>query len=179
MTLKYVGNHGIWEQINNGGLNAYCDASCITALAGVGFTNTSFLGLPSSAIDPRFLGIQEMSVGLQLQLQRLYGNVDAAILLVPVPTQLHLEPCAGRSFQCGSEHHSVQRPTNISITAPQNPFNVFQNMYGNADYDIRHYFSANYVYTTPKNGLTDFWDARLAIGRSPERSLRIPELRSR
>jgi hypothetical protein len=41
--------------------------------------------------------------------------------------------------------------TNLSVASPQNPFNVYQNMYGNADYDIRHYFSASYVYTTPKN----------------------------
>ena len=31
-----------------------------------------------------------------------------------------------------------------------NPFNIRQNMYGNADYDVRQNFSANYVYTTPK-----------------------------
>lgn len=41
--------------------------------------------------------------------------------------------------------------TNLSIFSPQDPFHPFQNMYGNADYDIRHYFSANYVYSTPKN----------------------------
>jgi len=46
--------------------------------------------------------------------------------------------------------------TNVSITSPQNPFNVYQNMYGNADYDIRHYFSANYVYTTPRNMFQGF-----------------------
>jgi hypothetical protein len=39
--------------------------------------------------------------------------------------------------------------TNLSVTNPQNPFNVFQNMYGNADYDVRHNFSGNVVYTSP------------------------------
>src|SRR6185369_2487481 len=39
--------------------------------------------------------------------------------------------------------------TNLSVTNPQNPSNVFQNMYGNADYDVRHNFSANMVYTSP------------------------------
>jgi hypothetical protein len=39
--------------------------------------------------------------------------------------------------------------TNLSITNPQNPFNVRQNMYGNADYDVQHNFSANYVYNAP------------------------------
>jgi hypothetical protein len=46
--------------------------------------------------------------------------------------------------------------TNLSITNPQNPFDVRENMYGNADYDIRHYFSANYVYTTPKSKYSGF-----------------------
>jgi hypothetical protein len=44
--------------------------------------------------------------------------------------------------------------TNISVLGPQNPFNLRKFNYGNADYDVRHNLSANYVYTTPKvNGL--------------------------
>jgi hypothetical protein len=35
--------------------------------------------------------------------------------------------------------------TDESILSPQNPFNARAN-YGNADYDVRHYFSANYVW---------------------------------
>lgn len=36
--------------------------------------------------------------------------------------------------------------TNLDITSPQNPFNIPGN-YGSADYDVRHYFSANMVLT--------------------------------
>ncbi len=36
--------------------------------------------------------------------------------------------------------------TNGSVTFAQNPFNIRGN-YGSADYDVRHYFSANMVYT--------------------------------
>jgi hypothetical protein len=39
--------------------------------------------------------------------------------------------------------------TNISMVNPENPFNLRQN-YGNADYDVRQYFSMNYVWNTPK-----------------------------
>lgn len=156
MTLKYVGNHGIWEQINNGGLNAYCDASCITALAGVGFTNTSFLGLPSSAIDPRFLGIQEMSSGYNSN----YNGFTATLMRRFSSLQFQLNYTWSHALDevsnAGQNITPFNDRTNISITAPQNPFNVFQNMYGNADYDIRHYFSANYVYTTPKNWFNGF-----------------------
>jgi hypothetical protein len=35
--------------------------------------------------------------------------------------------------------------TNVSPLNPFNPFNLRQN-YGNADYDVRHYFSTNYVW---------------------------------
>ena len=38
LSLKYVGNHGIWEQISNGGLNAFCGTACLGDLAGIGFT---------------------------------------------------------------------------------------------------------------------------------------------
>ena len=33
-----------------------------------------------------------------------------------------------------------------SILFPQNPNNIRQYNYGNADYDVRHYISANYVW---------------------------------
>ena len=36
--------------------------------------------------------------------------------------------------------------TDPSILFPQNPNNIRQYNYGNADYDIRHYISANYVW---------------------------------
>ena len=36
--------------------------------------------------------------------------------------------------------------TDADISTPQNPFNIRGN-YGNADYDVRHYVSANFVLT--------------------------------
>ena len=39
--------------------------------------------------------------------------------------------------------------SNISVLSPQDPFNLRRYNYGNADYDTRHYFSLNYVWTTP------------------------------
>ena len=41
---------------------------------------------------------------------------------------------------------SASCDTDASITLAQNPFNIRGN-YGNADYDVRHYFSANFVLT--------------------------------
>jgi hypothetical protein len=39
-------------------------------------------------------------------------------------------------------------PFSGNSQSPNNPFNLAQN-YGNADYDVRHYISANYVFTVP------------------------------
>ena len=69
LTLRYVGNHGIWEQINNFGLNAYCGPT-VAATAPPGTPDcfsilgiASFAGLPTLPIDPRFLTMTEMSAG--------------------------------------------------------------------------------------------------------------------
>jgi hypothetical protein len=48
--------------------------------------------------------------------------------------------------------------TNASVLNPQDPFNLRAYNYGNADYDVRHYFSLNYVYNLPfkKSGVLGF-----------------------
>ena len=43
-------------------------------------------------------------------------------------------------------YDSFDLNTDPSILSPQNPFNIHQYNYGNADYDVRHYISANYVW---------------------------------
>ena len=163
MTLRYVGNHGIWETINNTGQNAYCGpTAAITAPAGTPdcFSTlgiTSFTGLPTAPIDPRFLTVTEISSGYTSN----YNGLTASFLRRFSSFQFqfnytwsHALDFASNSGQAGTPFNLL---SNASITNPQNPFNVRQNMYGNADYDIRHYFSANYVYTTPKSLLTNKW----------------------
>ena len=69
LTLRYVGNHGIWETINNTGQNAYCGpTAAITAPAGTPgcFSASGSLRLPAfrqQPIDPRFLTVTEISSG--------------------------------------------------------------------------------------------------------------------
>ena len=163
ITLRYVGNHGIWEQINNNGLNAYCGTvasptsgagACLgdptNGLGALGFTGTTFNGLPSLPADPRFTTITEFSSGynsnsngLTVSLMRRFSAFQFQLNY----TWSHALDYVSNAGQGGEPFNDN---TNLSVTNPQNPFNVFQNMYGNADYDIRHYFNANYVYTTPK-----------------------------
>ena len=169
VSLKYVGNHGIWEQISNGGLNAYCGAvasptnstttPCLSSAPGANdgaLPFTSFAGLPTSPTDPRFLNVTEISSGYNSN----YNGLTATFMRRFSNFQFQLNYTWSHALDYVSNAGQGITPfnfnTNTSITSPQNPFNVFQNMYGNADYDIRHYFSANYVYTTPRNMFQGF-----------------------
>lgn len=165
--LKYVGNHGIWEQINNNGLNAYCGTTapatadpttytpCLggatSALGSLGFTGTTFNGLPTAPMDPRFNIITQFSSGYNSN----YNGLTASLLRRFSSFQFQLNYTWSHALDYVSNAGVGNEPfnfnTNLSVTNPVNPFNVNQNMYGNADYDIRHYFSANYVYSTPKS----------------------------
>ncbi len=143
LTLQYVGNHGIWQQINNNGINAFCDVSCLTSL-GVG----SFAGLPGAPTDPRFLQVTETSSGYNSN----YNGMVVSFLrrLSALQFQFNYTWSHALDFVSnGGQQLPYNFNTNLSVTNPQNPFDVRQNMYGNADYDVRHNFSANLVYTSP------------------------------
>jgi Carboxypeptidase regulatory-like domain len=167
LSLQYVGNHGIWQQINNGGINAYCDVSCLAAL-GV----SSFNGLPATPTDPRFLQVTESSVGYNSN----YNGLVVSLLRRLSAFQFQLNYTWSHALDYvsnGGQQLPYNFNTNLSITNPQNPFNVFQNMYGNADYDVRHNFTGNFVYTSPVRhgwlsaigdwtiGATAFWHTGL------------------
>jgi hypothetical protein len=155
--LQYVGNHGIWQQINNGGLNAYCgDTVAATTLISSGGTATpclgpgqTFAGLPALPLDQRFLQMTQVSTGYNSN----YNGLTTSLLrrMSSVQFQLNYTWSHALDFVSnGGNQLPFNFNTNVAITNPQNPFNVRQNMYGNADYDVRNNFSANYVYTSPK-----------------------------
>jgi hypothetical protein len=169
LSLRYVGNHGIWEQINNTGLNAYCGTAattpatvdvttytpCLggadTALGSLGFTGTTFGGLPTSPMDPRFNIVTQFSSGYNSNSNGLTVSFLRRFSSFQFQLNYTWSHALDYVSNAGNPNEPFNDNTNISVTNPQNPFNVYQNMYGNADYDIRHYFNANYVYTTPKN----------------------------
>ena len=143
LTLQYVGNHGIWQQINNNGINAFCDISCLGALGATGFS-----GLPAAPTDQRFLQVTESSTGYNSN----YNGMVVSFLrrLSSIQFQLNYTWSHALDYVSnGGQQLPFNFNTNLSITNPQNPFNVRQNMYGNADYDVRHNLSANVVYTSP------------------------------
>ena len=137
VSLKYVGNHGIFEQINNTGLNTFFPGP------------DTFAGLPSAPTDPRFLQISEASAGYTSNYHGMTASFSRR--LSSLQFQLNYTWSHALDFVSNAGNPlQYNASTNLSITSPVNPFNVRQNMYGNADYDVRQNFTANYVYTSPK-----------------------------
>jgi hypothetical protein len=130
LSVNYVGNHGIFLPVQNIGVNAF------------GFPG--FVGLPAAAPDPRFSGVNQIqSIGISN-----YNGVTASV---------RRNFSHGVAFQANyTWSHALDEISNggflafnlgtaPSIGNPTNPFNL-RTMYGNADYDVRQYFSMNYVW---------------------------------
>jgi len=154
MSIGYVGNHGIFEPYVNGGQNAYCNAaplasfptatSCTSAL-GVG--GAGFTGLPPTPHDQRFGTIFEVSSGAVSNYNGLTASFTRRFSQVQV--QLNYTWSHALDEISNGGFLPFNFTTNASVLGPQNPFNLRQFNYGNADYDTRQYFSANYVWNTP------------------------------
>ena len=134
-STNYVGNHGIHETWTN--------------VAPNGFDPNGFGGLPLTAPDQRFSTVQQIESsaisnynGLTLSLSRRYKSL-----------QLQVNYTWSHALDEISNGGILQFNflDNQSILYSQNPSNLRQYNYGNSDYDVRHYLSLNYVYTTPHN----------------------------
>jgi len=154
LSINYVGNHGSDLALTNPGLNAYCNAApvafdpasttpCLGAL-GV----SAFVGLPTAPLDSRFSTVSEASNpgvsnynGLSVVFTRHMSN---SLQVQASYTWSHaLDDISNGGFL------PFNADTNVSVLAPQDPFNFKRYNYGNADYDARHQFNASYVYNTP------------------------------
>lgn len=141
LTIGYAGNHGIHEVVQNAGFNAFAPG---------GFT-----GLPTTVPDSRFgfvngifaEGVSDYN-GLTVSVTHRYssGSISANYTYSHALDEISnggLIPYAFQSF--GS--------TDTSAIYQGNPNNLRQ-MYGNADYDVRHSFNLNYVWELPFKRLT-------------------------
>jgi len=145
LILNYVGSHGYHETDTLNGINGFCPTSQCP---------NGWPGLPTAAPDGRF--VTETNVvtpaissynglnvtvqhrfahGLQLQGNYLYGHA--------------LDEISNGGF-----NPFISNGFGDSILSPPNDNNI-RSSYGNADYDTRHSFNANYVYELPK-GPTEF-----------------------
>jgi len=130
LSVNYVGNHGIHELIQNGNINAY-----------------GFGSLPAAAPDPRFGIVNQFTSaglsnynGLTTSLKRRFAN---GFQFQFNYTWSHaLDECSNGCV----EPYAYLGVTNQSIQFPENPYNIRQSLYGNSDYDVRHYVSLNYVW---------------------------------
>jgi hypothetical protein len=129
-SVNYVGNHGTRLIIQNNGLNAFAP---------------NFVGLPATQPDTRFRTVAQYQTGaisnyngLVLSLRKRMNN---GLLFGFGYTYSHaLDEVSNAGF------NPFDNQTDPSILFPQDPYNIRLYNYGNADYDARHYITANYVW---------------------------------
>ncbi len=139
LSIDYVGNHGIHIPVANNGLNAYCPASACPG---------GFAGLPAAPPDARFgtiTQVQSMGVsnynGVTVSLTRRFS---AGFQLQANYTWSHaLDDVSNGGLL------PFTATTDTSILSPQDPYNFKRYNYGNADYDVRHSGSVNYLWEVP------------------------------
>ncbi|HZR57570.1 MAG TPA: carboxypeptidase regulatory-like domain-containing protein [Terriglobales bacterium] len=145
LSLNYVGNHGLYEAVQNAGLNAFCDITCLGTL-GAPATATSFVGLPAAPADSRFGTITQVGSDGVSNYNGLVASFTRRFSSVQLQANYTWSHALDEISNAGFLQYNFL--TNESTLNPQNPFNLRQN-YGNADYDTRQQFNFNYVWNTP------------------------------
>ncbi len=129
-SANFVGNHGYHEVVQNSGVNAFFP---------------DFAGLPPTAPDRRFGTVTQLMTGA-------VSNYTGLVISLRRRMAQGLQLGFGYTFShaldevSNAGYYQYDRNTDLSILLPQNPNNIRQYNYGNADYDVRHYISANYVW---------------------------------
>ncbi|MBZ5622864.1 MAG: carboxypeptidase regulatory-like domain-containing protein [Acidobacteriia bacterium] len=135
-SLNYVGNHG-YDEFNS-------------TLYGNAFAKNGFQGLPTARPDARFGEIRELN-------NQSYSNYDG--MVASFRWRMSSQFSGQFNYTLG---HALDTCSNECIepfnllTAPSiryqiNPISLSSLNYSNADYDVRHTLSANYVYTVPNH----------------------------
>ncbi len=136
LSVNYVGNHGYDLTNQSVLLNAA--------------SSKSFAGLPATAPDPRFAEVRELNnIG--------WSNYDG--LVTSFKWRMSSNFVGGFSYTwshaldtCSNEClEPFNALTAVSLRYQINPLSLQSLNYGNADYDSRHVFNANYVYTLPSS----------------------------
>lgn len=151
ISAKYVGNHGEHEELTNPSLNA--------------FSPTGFGGLPTAAPNGEF--------GVVAQTQNV-ANSNYNGLIVSASHTVS----GGFQFQASYTYsHALDEISNnslnpfgvntvadVDVVTPLDPFNIHKLNYGNADYDVRHSFVMNYVWSDSFRHLTSWGPDALMKG---------------
>jgi len=130
--VTYSGNHGYNLLVQNGWVNA------------ANLSGNTFVGLPTSVPDPRFLGITQLQNngisnynGVTFQYRRAFSH----------GFQGQINYTWSHSLDDISNGGSGLPFSGSSLTSMINP-NISQN-YGNSDYDIRHNVTSDFVWDMP------------------------------
>jgi hypothetical protein len=133
-SINYVGNHGEHEAIQDGGFNAFFP----------GFT-----GLPATTPDSRFGGVTQLLTGAN-------SNYNGVTVSFSRKLSRNFQFQANYTWSHALDYVSnggflpfALTATQTSFVGVQDPYNIEGYNYGNSDYDVRHYFSLNYVWTVP------------------------------
>lgn len=141
--IGYVGNHGYHEPVVNNGVNAF-----------------GFGGAPANPVLPAFAEVTEIQSPATSNYNGLLASIKNQSKYVTLQfnyTWSHAldEISNGGFLPFGYDSAVNPNPTII------NPFNLKQQNYGNADYDIRNSLNGDYLINVPYFGgphmLTDNW----------------------
>jgi Carboxypeptidase regulatory-like domain len=140
-SVKYVGNHGSHEEVTNPSENA--------------FSATGFGGLPTTIPDARFAVVgQTGNIGNSNYnglITTLSHNFNGGFSFNASYTWSHAtDDISNSSFN----PFGVNTSTNVDVVTPLNPFNLRSLNYSNSDYDVRHSFNMNYVWSDAFRHLT-------------------------
>ncbi len=137
LNVNYSGMEGRHIPVGDEGLNGYCPPSACPG---------GFAGLPAAPASTAFgVVTQYLSAGT--------SNYNGLTVSLQKRASHGLTFNANYTWSHALDDVSNGGVANLpfgildtdpSITVPQNPFNIRGN-YGNSDYDVRHYFSMNFV----------------------------------
>ena len=149
ITVGYVGNHGIHEVIQNNSLNAFCNPAVSSDPTQSACPGVPFVGLPTSAPDPRFGTVTQYSSGGISNYNGLNTTFTHRFTGV-LNGQASLNYLWGHAQDLASNGGITAIPFSFSnsFAVPTDPNNP-RGSYGPADYDVRQNISANYVMQLP------------------------------
>jgi hypothetical protein len=150
--IRYVGNHGYHEPVVNTGANAGGVNNGAQGATGV----INFTGFPDAPPNPNFATATVVGNGAVSN----YNGLSVTVARQEKNLRLQFNYSYSHALDEISNGGILGFAAGTSVTSPVNPANLRQN-YGNADYDVRHNFTAAYVYTLPYLGgphlLTENW----------------------
>ena len=144
----YVGNHSYHQPVNDFSANAY------NAGGAPGFPT-----LPTSAPNPNFSSVNQVCSGASSNYNGLVVTATKRSKLLTLQANYTYSHALDEVSNGGFNYFQPLNSVN-----PENPSpSLLRQNYGNSDYDIRHYFSGNYIFNLPYFGgphiLTDGWQA--------------------